>query len=226
MKDAGRADDTTTDWQVKVFWSSRELEGDTPPNRCPTSGSLDVGGRQGHDKGVVTFHEARRQPHPGPAGRRVLPPGPVREDRQHLARPGPPGPARPQALRPLHHPQGRGGGRLARRDPRRRGRQEPRGGRAGEEEEARAAGRGRRGSRRKARTRRTRRRTRASPKRTSTEEYDPEEADDEQREEPEYEDEAEAEADHEADEEEATYEPEPEETKRKPSPRSEGGSRR
>ncbi|WP_037763046.1 SRPBCC family protein [Streptomyces sp. 142MFCol3.1] len=57
VKNANRADDVTSDWQMKVFWSNRSWKAHTteqvPDQRiCWTSE-----GAKGTTKGVVTFHE-------------------------------------------------------------------------------------------------------------------------------------------------------------------------
>ncbi|MBO1330258.1 SRPBCC family protein [Streptomyces sp. VRA16 Mangrove soil] len=56
VKNAGRADDVTSDWQMKIFWSTRSYKAHTteqvPDQRiCWTSE-----GAKGTTKGVVTFH--------------------------------------------------------------------------------------------------------------------------------------------------------------------------
>ncbi|MCG7202551.1 SRPBCC family protein [Streptomyces arenae] len=56
VKSAGRADDTTSDWQGKIWWSSRSWKGKTleqvPDYRIQWSSE----GAKGTHKGVVTFH--------------------------------------------------------------------------------------------------------------------------------------------------------------------------
>ncbi|GGL80882.1 cyclase [Streptomyces fumigatiscleroticus] len=56
VKSAGRADDTTSDWQMKVFWSSRSWKAHTteqvPDDRIAWTSE----GAKGTTKGVVTFH--------------------------------------------------------------------------------------------------------------------------------------------------------------------------
>ncbi|MEU6680212.1 SRPBCC family protein [Streptomyces sp. NPDC046925] len=57
VKNANRADDVTSDWQMKIFWSSRSWKAHTtqqvPDQRiCWTSE-----GAKGTTKGVITFHE-------------------------------------------------------------------------------------------------------------------------------------------------------------------------
>ncbi|GGS03581.1 hypothetical protein GCM10010269_48130 [Streptomyces humidus] len=57
VKSANRADDTTSDWQAKIFWSSRSWKGKTteqvPDDRIAWSSE----GAKGTTKGVVSFHE-------------------------------------------------------------------------------------------------------------------------------------------------------------------------
>lgn len=57
VKNANRADDVTSDWQMKVFWSSRSWKAHTtqqvPDQRICWSSE----GAKGTTKGVVTFHE-------------------------------------------------------------------------------------------------------------------------------------------------------------------------
>ncbi|WEO93076.1 SRPBCC family protein [Streptomyces sp. FXJ1.172] len=56
VKSAGRGDDTTSDWQGKIWWSSRSWKGKTveqiPDYRIQWSSQ----GAKGTHKGVVTFH--------------------------------------------------------------------------------------------------------------------------------------------------------------------------
>ncbi|MFC9080045.1 SRPBCC family protein [Streptomyces sp. NPDC057062] len=56
VKSANRADDTTSDWQAKVFWSSRSWKAHTieqvPDYRIQWSSE----GAKGSTKGVITFH--------------------------------------------------------------------------------------------------------------------------------------------------------------------------
>ncbi|MGW4273951.1 SRPBCC family protein [Streptomyces seoulensis] len=57
VKSASRADDTTSDWQAKIFWSSRSWKAKTteqiPDYRIQWSSE----GAKGTTKGVVSFHE-------------------------------------------------------------------------------------------------------------------------------------------------------------------------
>ncbi|MEH0548127.1 SRPBCC family protein [Streptomyces sp. B21-105] len=57
VKSANRADDTTSDWQAKIFWSSRSWKGKTteqvPDDRIAWTSE----GAKGTTKGVVSFHE-------------------------------------------------------------------------------------------------------------------------------------------------------------------------
>ncbi|MFK0157214.1 SRPBCC family protein [Streptomyces sp. NPDC090499] len=57
VKSASRADDTSSDWQGKIWWSSRSWKGKTveqiPDYRIQWSAQ----GAKGSHKGVVTFHE-------------------------------------------------------------------------------------------------------------------------------------------------------------------------
>ena len=56
VKDADRADDTTSDWQLKVFWSNRSWKAHTteqvPDDRIAWTSE----GAKGTTKGVVSFH--------------------------------------------------------------------------------------------------------------------------------------------------------------------------
>jgi uncharacterized membrane protein len=56
VKSAGRADDTTSDWQTKVFWSNRSWKAKTteqvPDDRIAWTSE----GAKGTTKGVVSFH--------------------------------------------------------------------------------------------------------------------------------------------------------------------------
>ncbi|MFI8533273.1 SRPBCC family protein [Streptomyces aquilus] len=56
VKSADRADDTTSDWQMKVFWSNRSWKGHTteqiPDDRIAWTSE----GAKGTTKGVVSFH--------------------------------------------------------------------------------------------------------------------------------------------------------------------------
>ncbi|WP_328478153.1 SRPBCC family protein [Streptomyces sp. NBC_00377] len=57
VKSANRADDTTSDWQGKIFWSNRSWKGKTteqvPDDRIAWTSE----GAKGTTKGVVSFHE-------------------------------------------------------------------------------------------------------------------------------------------------------------------------
>ncbi|MFI7293047.1 SRPBCC family protein [Streptomyces sp. NPDC050121] len=57
VKSANRADDTTSDWQAKIFWSNRSWKGKTteqvPDDRIAWTSE----GAKGTTKGVVSFHE-------------------------------------------------------------------------------------------------------------------------------------------------------------------------
>jgi hypothetical protein len=57
VKSANRADDTTSDWQLKVFWSNRSWKAHTteqvPDDRIAWTSE----GGKGTTKGVVSFHE-------------------------------------------------------------------------------------------------------------------------------------------------------------------------
>ncbi|NUO45733.1 MAG: SRPBCC family protein [Streptomyces sp.] len=57
VKSANRADDTTSDWQLKVFWSNRSWKAHTteqiPDDRIAWTSE----GAKGTTKGVVSFHE-------------------------------------------------------------------------------------------------------------------------------------------------------------------------
>ena len=57
VKDAGRADDTTSDWQLKVFWSNRSWKAHTTEQVPDERISWSSEGAKGTTKGVVTFHE-------------------------------------------------------------------------------------------------------------------------------------------------------------------------
>ncbi|MGD6742245.1 SRPBCC family protein [Streptomyces sp. BH106] len=56
VKNANRADDTTSDWQLKIFWSNRSWKATTteqvPDDRIQWTSE----GAKGTSKGVVTFH--------------------------------------------------------------------------------------------------------------------------------------------------------------------------
>lgn len=57
VKSANRADDTTSDWQLKVFWSNRSWKAHTteqiPDDRIAWTSE----GAKGTTKGVISFHE-------------------------------------------------------------------------------------------------------------------------------------------------------------------------
>ncbi|MFJ2237512.1 SRPBCC family protein [Streptomyces sp. NPDC087859] len=57
VKSANRADDTTSDWQMKIFWSNRSWKAKTteqvPDDRIAWTSE----GAKGTSKGVVSFHE-------------------------------------------------------------------------------------------------------------------------------------------------------------------------
>ncbi|MEU1042006.1 SRPBCC family protein [Streptomyces sp. NPDC005551] len=57
VKSANRADDTTSDWQMKVFWSSRSWKAHTTEQVPDQRISWTSEGAKGTTKGVVTFHE-------------------------------------------------------------------------------------------------------------------------------------------------------------------------
>jgi len=57
VKNAGRADDTTSDWQLKVFWSNRSWKAHTTEQVPDERISWSSEGAKGTTKGVVTFHE-------------------------------------------------------------------------------------------------------------------------------------------------------------------------
>ncbi|MFV0132752.1 SRPBCC family protein [Streptomyces sp. HMX87] len=56
VKNAERADDTTSDWQVKVFWSNRSWKATTTEQVPDDRISWTSEGAKGTTKGVVTFH--------------------------------------------------------------------------------------------------------------------------------------------------------------------------
>ncbi|MFI1016813.1 SRPBCC family protein [Streptomyces sp. NPDC020965] len=56
VKSASAADDTTSDWQVKVFWSSRSWQARTTEQIPDTRIQWTSDGAKGSTKGVVTFH--------------------------------------------------------------------------------------------------------------------------------------------------------------------------
>ncbi|MEU4145585.1 SRPBCC family protein [Streptomyces parvulus] len=57
VKSAGRADDTSSDWQMKVFWSNRSWKAKTTEQVPDDRISWSSEGAKGTTKGVVTFHE-------------------------------------------------------------------------------------------------------------------------------------------------------------------------
>lgn len=56
VKSASRADDTASDWQAKVFWSSRSWKGKTTEQVPDDRISWTSEGAKGTTKGVVSFH--------------------------------------------------------------------------------------------------------------------------------------------------------------------------
>ncbi|MGW0332754.1 SRPBCC family protein [Streptomyces sp. NPDC003011] len=56
VKSANRADDTTSDWQMKVFWSNRSWKAKTTEQVPDHRISWTSEGAKGTTKGVVTFH--------------------------------------------------------------------------------------------------------------------------------------------------------------------------
>ncbi len=56
VKSANRADDTTSDWQMKIFWSSRSWKAHTTEQVADQRISWTSEGAKGTTKGVVTFH--------------------------------------------------------------------------------------------------------------------------------------------------------------------------
>lgn len=56
VKSANRADDTTSDWQAKVFWSSRSWKAHTTEQVADDRISWTSEGAKGTTKGVVSFH--------------------------------------------------------------------------------------------------------------------------------------------------------------------------
>lgn len=56
VKSANRADDTTSDWQLKVFWSNRSWKGHTRDQVPDDRISWTTEGAKGTTKGVVSFH--------------------------------------------------------------------------------------------------------------------------------------------------------------------------
>ncbi|GAA4786121.1 SRPBCC family protein [Streptomyces ziwulingensis] len=57
VKSANRADDTTSDWQLKVFWSNRSWKAKTTEQLPDDRISWSSEGAKGTTKGVVSFHE-------------------------------------------------------------------------------------------------------------------------------------------------------------------------
>ncbi|MFE2353131.1 SRPBCC family protein [Streptomyces parvulus] len=57
VKSASRADDTSSDWQMKVFWSNRSWKAKTTEQVPDDRISWTSEGAKGTTKGVVTFHE-------------------------------------------------------------------------------------------------------------------------------------------------------------------------
>ncbi|MEU3302121.1 SRPBCC family protein [Streptomyces sp. NPDC006678] len=57
VRSAGTADDTTSDWNLKVFWSSRSWKAHTTEQIPDTRIAWSSEGAKGTTKGVVTFHE-------------------------------------------------------------------------------------------------------------------------------------------------------------------------
>ncbi|MEV2252870.1 SRPBCC family protein [Streptomyces sp. NPDC050147] len=56
VKNANRADDTTSDWQAKVFWSSRSWKSHTTEQVADDRIAWSSEGAKGTTKGVVSFH--------------------------------------------------------------------------------------------------------------------------------------------------------------------------
>ncbi|CAM5535146.1 SRPBCC family protein [Streptomyces aurantiogriseus] len=56
VKSASRADDTTSDWQLKVFWSNRSWKAKTTEQIADDRISWTSEGAKGTTKGVVSFH--------------------------------------------------------------------------------------------------------------------------------------------------------------------------
>ena len=56
VKSANRADDTASDWQMKIFWSSRSWKAHTTEQVADQRISWTSEGAKGTTKGVVTFH--------------------------------------------------------------------------------------------------------------------------------------------------------------------------
>ncbi|MET9499858.1 SRPBCC family protein [Streptomyces sp. NPDC006552] len=57
VKNANRADDVSSDWQMKIFWSSRSWKAHTTEQVPDQRISWSSEGAKGTTKGVVTFHE-------------------------------------------------------------------------------------------------------------------------------------------------------------------------
>ncbi|MCF4141170.1 SRPBCC family protein [Streptomyces sp. Tue 6430] len=57
VKSASRADDTTSDWQLKVFWSNRSWKAKTTEQVPDDRISWTSEGAKGTTKGVISFHE-------------------------------------------------------------------------------------------------------------------------------------------------------------------------
>ncbi|ELP68182.1 SRPBCC family protein [Streptomyces turgidiscabies] len=57
VKSANRADDTTSDWQLKIFWSNRSWKAHTTEQVPDDRISWTSEGAKGTTKGVVSFHE-------------------------------------------------------------------------------------------------------------------------------------------------------------------------
>ncbi|MFI5673892.1 SRPBCC family protein [Streptomyces cellulosae] len=57
VKSASRADDTSSDWQLKVFWSNRSWKAKTTEQVPDDRISWSSEGAKGTTKGVVSFHE-------------------------------------------------------------------------------------------------------------------------------------------------------------------------
>ncbi|MGW7068926.1 SRPBCC family protein [Streptomyces sp. NPDC054855] len=56
VKSANRADDTTTDWQAKIFWSNRSWKAQTTEQVADDRIAWTSEGAKGTTKGVVSFH--------------------------------------------------------------------------------------------------------------------------------------------------------------------------
>ncbi|WP_026245744.1 MULTISPECIES: SRPBCC family protein [unclassified Streptomyces] len=61
VKNANRADDVTSDWQLKVFWSSRSWKAHTTEQVADDRISWTSEGAKGTTKGVVSFHRLADQ---------------------------------------------------------------------------------------------------------------------------------------------------------------------